>query len=224
MFNFKLMSKMHRRPQPMAPGLTDEMTDAVDLLDVTDRIESSVEADQACDAASSVYHSVSLALRPATPEEEAILAASPTFALCYARDKLLGAFPAGESAIAREADLAVDYAKLLGRPFPAGEAAIAQDALSSLRYARDVLKGRFVSGEAAIASNPFHGLAYARDVLEGPFPAAEAQIAQDAELAAAYAMDVLGRPFAAGEEAIDRDPQVQQAYANWVLSLDEAAA
>jgi hypothetical protein len=51
--------------------------------------------------------------------------------------------------------------------------------LSSMQYARDILKAPFPLGEPVIAQNPYYSYLYAKFVLKGPFPLGEPVIATD---------------------------------------------
>ena len=116
-------------------------------------------------------------------------------------------WPAGEPAIAQNAELSYNYAlRILRGPFPAGEPAIAQDYWYALEYAMHVLEGPFPAGEPAIlrSDNNPDVYVYARYVLypawrrENPgkgfpgWPAGEAVLArQGGKYADWYARRVL---------------------------------
>lgn len=101
------------------------------------------------------------------------------------------------------ARVALRYAMALGERCEAAENMIAKDALCSVRYAVDVLKGRFEAGEKMIASDAGGAaLLYAQLVLKRPFTEAEPLLAVLPDSAYFYARDVLKGPFPAGEPAI----------------------
>lgn len=133
---------------------------------------------------------------------EKIIATDPSASYKYA--KLLNcAFPAGEPAIASNANWSLMYATdVLNRPFPAGEPAIATHSQASYEYAKEVLNGPFPAGEAAIAESAFNSVRYALLRLTGPFPAGEEAISKSGHYSYFYAMTVLNHRFLAGEAAI----------------------
>ena len=99
-------------------------------------------------------------------DREAIIKKDPAASLKYAKiinekKVIKERFEAGEEAMAKDPDIAVKYALLLGKRFEAGEDAIAKDANASVRYARNVVRGRFEKGEAAIAKDPEAVIKYA---------------------------------------------------------------
>jgi hypothetical protein len=94
---------------------------------------------------------------------------------------------------------------------------MARNANTALRFARDVLKGRFPEGETALATEPQLAYLYARDVLKGRFPAAEAILATDQYYAYVYAENVLHGRFPLGERVIADHPGVAAMYARTIL-------
>lgn len=85
-----------------------------------------------------------------------------------------------EPSIAQGTVSSLRYARYLLRgPFPLGEAAIARDAGCSFDYAKQILHGRFELGEPAIAESAMWSFHYASAVLHGPFPLGEDAIAED---------------------------------------------
>lgn len=81
-------------------------------------------------------------------------AQEPLVALQYAVLVIKGHWPAGEAAIAGDAECAIAYARhtIKGR-WPEGEAAIATDGVSALRYANRIIKGKWPEGEPVIRQN-----------------------------------------------------------------------
>ena len=145
---------------------------------------------------------------------ETVIAKSSSYALSYAL-KIYGPFPAGEPAIATDADCSYHYATevLKGKPFPLGEPAIATSPLWSSWYANDVLNGPFPLGEPVIATDYEQSYDYATRALKGErFPAGEAELAKNAEFAYLYAKNVLGDRFHEAEAVIARYPSVRLDY------------
>ena len=86
-------------------------------------------------------------------ELEHLWAKDPKTAYFYATRVLEGPFPAGEAAIATNADYAYDYAHyILDGRFPAGEATIAKSR-HAVDYALDIVMDRWPEGENAIFSS-----------------------------------------------------------------------
>jgi hypothetical protein len=81
---------------------------------------------------------------------------------------------------------ALQYARLTNRRFPEVEDQIAQDPGWAYNYASDVIDGPWPPGEPAIATSPYISYLYARYAIQGPFPLGEKAIAQDPELMLDY--------------------------------------
>ena len=96
----------------------------------------------------------------------------------------------------RGANAALRYARdiIKGR-WPEAEAVIAQDADAASWYARDIIKGRWPEAEAVIAQNADAASWYASDIIKGRWPEAEAVIAQNAKAAYWYAEEVIKGPW-----------------------------
>ena len=75
--------------------------------------------------------------------------------------------------IGDDPELAIAWSMEIDAPFPAGEPAIAKDAECSYTYAHDILKGPFSLGEETLAKSAMYATYYAVDILKGPFPLAE---------------------------------------------------
>ena len=148
------------------------------------------------------------------PEGEAVIATSPFHSYLYAAKVLKTHFEKGEAVIAKDASLSLQYATfaLGGSRFPAGEPAIAMDAEAAVGYVERVLKKDFPEAEPAIAKNARASLAYA-EALGKPFPAGEAEIAKFSYTSLIYAISVLKSRFALGEAAIFKDIDHALVYA-----------
>lgn len=97
------------------------------------------------------------------------------------------------------------------------EEIISHDVISSFRYSKEVIKGRFEKGEDAISQNKVLSQRYASEVLKSRFEKAEEIIATDAELSFLYARDALGGRFEKGEEIIATDAELSLQYARHAL-------
>ena len=138
------------------------------------------------------------------PEAEPFIAKDAYWSLEYARF-LNDRFPAGEETILKRKDvgLMVRYAKeVIGGRWPEAEPFIAKDAYWSLEYAR-FLNDRFPAGEKTILKRKSVGLMvnYAEEVIKGRWPEAEPFIAKSEDWSLEYARFLKDR-FPAGEEAI----------------------
>lgn len=131
---------------------------------------------------------------------------------------------------------AFNFAKIIGERFTEGEAAIAEDGTTSLRYAKEVVEGRFLAGEPAINKlSPFSKYDYV-DLIAGsltpreafeyiktyyshfqPPKALELRIASDAGESYDYATYFLKRPFERGEDIIATNGSLAFSYARNVL-------
>jgi hypothetical protein len=80
------------------------------------------------------------------------------------------------------------------------------------RYAKDVIKGRWLEVESVIATQPKTALLYALSVIEGRWPEAEAIIATDAEATYYYTKDIVKARWPAGETAVTTDRDVADWY------------
>jgi len=102
-----------------------------------------------------------------------------------------------------------------------GEAAISQEARSSYFYARDVIDGRWELGEAAISENAEMSFWYAREIIGGRWELGEAAISQDARSSYLYALYVYARyvidRFVLGEAAISKDAEYAERYAKYFM-------
>jgi len=74
---------------------------------------------------------------------------------------------------------------------PKLEPIISKDAYWSYRYARDVIKGRFILAEPAISKDALYSFYYARNIIKGKFILGEPAISKDSEYSYLYAEDVI---------------------------------
>ena len=88
------------------------------------------------------------------------------------------------------------------------------------RYARYVLKGRFILGEEILAKDAAFAYYYAKFVLKGRFIAAEPIIAKIAFLSVNYAKNVVKGRFTLGERAIYGDYDYAKSYIAFLNTLD----
>ncbi len=97
------------------------------------------------------------------------------------------------------------------------EHTIGSDAFWSYKYARNVIKGRWVPGEAAISKDAGYSFWYAEAVIKCRFVLGEAAISKDAEYAERYAKHFIKGRWELGEEAISKDAEYSHYYAKYVL-------
>lgn len=70
------------------------------------------------------------------PEAWSILVQNTELSYQFAENIVRGPFPEGEQAIAKDAYLSLQYARLIKKSFSLGESIIARDAAISFRYAK----------------------------------------------------------------------------------------
>jgi hypothetical protein len=127
-------------------------------------------------------------------------------------------FPAGEKAIASNAEYSVAYASaVLHDRFPLGEPIIARDAAGAYEYAKNVINGRWKEGEGAIAKDANMAYYYARDVIKGRWPDGEPAIAQDPADALRYAVKVLKGRFPLYEPIALKRASSAWDYIKWII-------
>ena len=111
------------------------------------------------------------------------------------------------------------------------EHTIGSDAFWSYKYARNVIKGRWVLGEAAISERSGFSYWYASDVVKGRFVLGEAAISESFLFSYWYATNVLNNcltpkgaakvsfenRFELGEAAISKDAKYAELYAKYFM-------
>jgi len=107
-------------------------------------------------------------------------------------NKLYSALSISKKALAKDAELSLEYAKSLGERYFDGEAAIAKNGNLSLNYAMEVIKGRFEIGEEAISKDANCSIEYARNILKDRFELGEEAISKNTNALYTYHV-VLGR-------------------------------
>lgn len=123
-----------------------------------------------------------------------------------------------EDVWAKDAKIAYEYSKKMGRPFRAGEPAIATDGAASYKYAAYTLNGqRFKLGEPAIAKSRDYAYLYVQDILRQEWPEAEHTIfTYDKEGAMMYLSMILdGVRIPRIEKYVAQDPYMANAYAQF---------
>ncbi|MEM3509399.1 MAG: hypothetical protein QXN52_08925 [Nitrososphaerota archaeon] len=122
-------------------------------------------------------------LRKPWKKGESIISQDPEYSYYYARDVIKGPWEKGEDAIAQDLYYSYLYAKdVLHKPFPKGESAIAQDPRLIYYYAKDVVRGKVSDElEEIIASYGYYALKYARDILKSRFIKSERVIIKNRE-------------------------------------------
>lgn len=119
-------------------------------------------------------------------------------------------------------ELAIVYAREVGKPVPECEPAIAKNGNFSFDYAKNILKGRFPAGELAIISSPpYTAYTYARDILHAPWPEAEDHIATNTFSSFYYARDVIKGRFLLGEPVIKQDNKMWELYIKAMNTLGD---
>jgi hypothetical protein len=93
-------------------------------------------------------------------------------------DKLMNFLILGKKAICKDAEIAYNYAQVLGGRFEEGEKAISKNAELSLQYAKNIIKGRFEKGEEVISKHVELSLVYA-SLIKERFEKGEEAIAQN---------------------------------------------
>jgi hypothetical protein len=68
-------------------------------------------------------------------------------------NKLMSFLILGQKSISKSAESSYEYAKVAGERFPAGEKTISENPTFSLRYAIEIVKGRFELGEESISTD-----------------------------------------------------------------------
>jgi len=82
-------------------------------------------------------------------------------------------------------------AEELGKRMPKLEPVISKNARWSYRYAREVIKGKFILGEPTISKNAYYSYLYATDIIEERFILGETAISQDAYYSYCYSIEVI---------------------------------
>lgn len=97
----------------------------------------------------------------------------------------------------------------------------AEDAIAEgsycFEYARDVVKGRWLRGEKKILKNSREAMKYVMEIVKERIPEAEEEIGSEAERAYEYALEIIEGPFPMGEKALAADPKYGYLYAKNVL-------
>ena len=159
-------------------------------------------------------------------EAEPLISQDPHWAYTYTKEVINRAgypashrWPEGEPAIASNETTAVKYAKeIIGGRFPEGEEIISQFAGQSYYYAKWVIKGRFPEGEPAIAKDARSSVLYASEVIFERFPAGEPVIMTQAITSYQYAKNVIGGRWPEGEKTIASDARFAYEYADEILN------
>jgi len=86
---------------------------------------------------------------------------------------------------------AYEKALKLGKRIPKLEPLISKDATYSFRYAKHVIKGKFILAEQTISKNVFYSFLYAKDIIKDRWELAEPVILKDAFYSFHYATDVI---------------------------------
>ena len=112
----------------------------------------------------------------------------------------------------------VKYAReVLGGRWPEAEPVIVKDGAAAYEYAQRVIKGRWPEAEPVIAKDAMTSQRYARLVIKGRWPEAEPVIIKDAKAAEEYALFVIKGRWPAAEPTIVKDAQAAQRYAQYVI-------
>jgi len=122
-----------------------------------------------------------------------------------------------ENVASKDAELAYNYAKLIGERFPAGEDVILSDPEYAAGYAGQVLENRWPEAEAIIATKPRYAVQYAQRFKEmfrhGRFIEAEPNILKSAVYSYQYATRVLRHEWPEAEPVIMKEPNTAYDYA-----------
>ena len=115
-------------------------------------------------------------------------------------------------------NLCVRYAnEVVGGRWQKAEKTIATDIYYSYHYARDILKNRFKLAEKLISQDPEYAYRYAKDILKKRWILGENAISQSCSYSYEYAKNVLNKRFLKGEESIATSSQFSLYYACFVL-------
>jgi hypothetical protein len=109
-----------------------------------------------------------------------------------------------ENAIAKSTVESFSYADYTGKRFEKGEAAIAKNAEMAYEYAEQIIGGRFELGEAVISKDPQLAHGYANHVIKQRFELGEEAISKNGYWSLKYAECVLKSRFSKGEKAIKK--------------------
>lgn len=86
-----------------------------------------------------------------------------------------------------------------------------------VRYANEVVEGRWEKAEKTIAKDIYYSYHYARDILKSRFKLAEKLISQDPEYSYKYARNILKKRWVLGEDSISKNSCFSYEYAKNVL-------
>jgi hypothetical protein len=86
----------------------------------------------------------------------------------------------------------------------------------SYRYAKDVLRERWLKAESVIQNSSFTALKYAEDIIKGPWPEAESIFCLKPGLSYNYAK-LIGKRFPKGEDWIAKDERFRIKYVKWII-------
>jgi hypothetical protein len=89
-----------------------------------------------------------------------------------------------------------------GKRIPELENVIATNSYYSYRYARNIIKGKFIEGEKIISTDLKYSYWYAKDVLKGRFEEGEKIITTDPYSSYYYAKEIIKSPFHLGHPVI----------------------
>jgi hypothetical protein len=120
--------------------------------------------------------------------------------------------------IKKDPEYAYRYAKYVikGR-FIEAEDYIKKDSEYAYKYAHYIVKGRWNEAEPYIIKDPYWAYEYALDVIKGRFTEAEEYIKKDPRYAYRYAIDVIKGRWIEAEDIIKKDTWSAYHYANNVI-------
>lgn len=179
-----------------------------------------------------IHHYVLYVIKKRWPEGERALLreGDPKSLYEYATGVINGRWPEAEPFIAESPYYSyyycfdLDYALIADRPEKAPELlekAIVRDPKYAVKYARDVIRGRWPFGEPYIAKDPKAAVGYARQVVKKPWPEGEEAIARDGQCSLDYAVYIIKGRWPPGEKAIAKNADRSMEYAQDILSSEE---
>ena len=130
------------------------------------------------------------------PEAEPIIITNPCAAFEYARNVIKGRWPEGEPILLTDPGRAALYAEyVIGDRWPEAEPLIMTTGPcrgeNIQRYAKEVMKGRWLEAESNLAKDAEYSYIYAREVIKGRFHEAEPTIKANTRYAYQYARDCI---------------------------------
>ena len=130
------------------------------------------------------------------PEAEPIIITNPYAAFEYARNVIKGRWPEGEPILLTDPGRAALYAEyVIGDRWPEAEPLIMTTGPcrgeNIQRYAKEVMKGRWLEAESNLAKDAEYSYIYAREVIKGRFHEAEPTIKANTRYAYQYARDCI---------------------------------